>query len=291
MNTNIVSNVQHYALPVQKHAVALLEYRRIKAVQCNMKLNRFLEKLFWGTERYVRNLLKQLVFILASASVLFLFGCMQDEKEQEPMLKKQNGGDQVETSLHHAVKQRDSETVEKLITDGTDLNKQDAKGQTPLMIATYNHDFEMAKKLVDAGADVNLQDDMQNSPFLYAGAEGYIDILKLCIGSNADTTITNRYGGTALIPASERGHVETVEVLLKETDIDVNHINNLGWTALLEAIILGDGSKSQTEIVRLLVNHGADVNIADKDGTTPLAHARNKGYGDIEGVLLKAGSK
>jgi hypothetical protein len=51
---------------------------------------------------------------------------------------------------------------------------------------------------------------------------------------------TNRYGGTALIPACHYGHVETVRLLLG-TAIDVDHVNNLGWTALLEAVILGDG--------------------------------------------------
>lgn len=195
----------------------------------------------------------------------------------------------MKSTLHELVEQKDLEKVKAAAE--SELDKQDSQGRTPLMLAAYNHDFEMARVLIEAGADVNKQDDMQNSPFLYAGAEGYIGILKLCIGANADTKVTNRYGGTALIPASERGHAEAVKVLLEETDVDVNHVNNLGWTALLEAIILSDGGKNQTEIVRLLVKHGADVNIADKNGDSPLMHARDQGYGDIEGVLLAAGAK
>jgi ankyrin repeat protein len=74
-------------------------------------------------------------------------------------------------------------------------------------------------------------------------------------------------------------------------DIRVNHINKMGWTALLEAIILGDGGKRHTEVVRLLVDAGADVNLADKDGTTPLAHAKSKSFTDIIKILENAGAK
>ena len=58
--------------------------------------------------------------------------------------------------------------------------------------------------------------------------------------ASANLRDTNRYGGTALIPAAHHGHPETVRMLLG-TDIDIDHVNRLGWTALLEAVILGDG--------------------------------------------------
>jgi uncharacterized protein len=132
---------------------------------------------------------------------------------------------------------------------------------------------------------------MKNNPFLYAGAEGYIDILKLTIKASADPSITNRYGGTALIPASEHGYVDIIKVLLTNTDTDVNHVNNLGWTALLEAIILNNGDEKQQQTVQLLIDYGADVNIPDKNNVTPLHHAREKGFKEIEQILLKAGAK
>ena len=82
--------------------------------------------------------------------------------------------------------------------------------------------------------------------------------------------------GTALIPAAHHGHPETVRILL-DTAIDIDHVNRLGWTALLEAVILGDGGPVYQEIVGLLVDAGAR-NIPDRDGTTALAHAEARGF-------------
>jgi len=137
---------------------------------------------------------------------------------------------------------------------------------------------------------VNAKDEMQDSPFLYAGAEGRLQILRMTLAAGADLNSTNRYGGTALIPAAHHGHVETVRELLKTT-INVNHVNRLGWTALLEAIILGDGGAAHTEIVRLLVAHGAKLQLADAQGVTPLAHAEQRGQHEIAQILRLAGAR
>lgn len=193
--------------------------------------------------------------------------------------------------LFEAVVGKEIDIVRELLNSGIDINAQDEQGRTAIMIATYANDAEMVKVLIDEGADVDIQDDMLNNPFLYAGAEGYMDILKLMIAAGADPKITNRYGGVALIPASEHGYVEVVEELLTNTKTDVNHVNNLGWTALLEAIILNDGFVKQQQTIRLLIEYGADVNLADKDGVSPLQHAREKGFKEIEGILLEAGAK
>ncbi|MET3321862.1 UNVERIFIED_ORG: ankyrin repeat protein [Peribacillus simplex] len=193
--------------------------------------------------------------------------------------------------LIQAAERKETETISRLIEEGADINTQDSEGRTATIIATYNNDFETAKILITAGADVNIQDDMKNNPFLYAGAEGYLEILKLTINAGADPKITNRYGGTALIPASEHGYVNVIKELLTNTDIDINHVNNLGWTALLEAIILSNGDEKQQQTVQLLIDHGADVNIADHNNVTPLQHAHEKGFKEIEQILIKEGAK
>lgn len=180
--------------------------------------------------------------------------------------------------------------VERLLRSGAKVDIRDGRRRTPLMLATHANHVAVARALIDAGADVNAKDDIDDSPFLYAGAEGRVDILKLTLAAGAELASTNRYGGTALIPACHHGHVEAVKVLLA-TPIDRNHVNWLGWTALLEAVILGDGGPVHTEIVRLLLAGGANVNIADRDGLTPLAHARRRGFREMAQVLEQAGGR
>ena len=145
-------------------------------------------------------------------------------------------------------------------------------------------------RLIAAGGNVNAQDENKDSAYLVSGARGHTEVLRLTLAHGADLKSTNRYGGTALIPACHYGHVETVREMLK-TKVDVNHVNNLGWTALLEAIILSDGGARHIEIVRLLVSHGANPSLADRDGVTPLQHAKRRGYASIASILERAGAR
>jgi ankyrin repeat protein len=177
-----------------------------------------------------------------------------------------------------------------LETSGLDLNERDSRGRTALMAATYANQPEAVALLLEAGADVDLRDEILNNPFLYSGAEGLMEILRLTNDAGADPAIVNRYGGVAIIPAAEKGHLDAVRYLLESTDVDIDHINDLGWTALLEAIILTDGGPVHQQIVAELIRHGADVTIADGDGITPLEHARQRGYRQIEEQLIAAGA-
>jgi uncharacterized protein len=180
--------------------------------------------------------------------------------------------------------------VKKLLASGARINARDQRGRTALLAATHRNRVETARFLIQEGADVNAKDFIQDSPYLYAAAEGRIEILKMTLAAGADLKDTNRYRGTGLIPAAHHGHVEAVKLLLA-TAIDKDHVNNLGWTALLEAVILGDGGATHTEIVRLLVEAGASVNIADRDGVTPLAHAKKSGYSGMVRILSAAGAR
>ena len=180
--------------------------------------------------------------------------------------------------------------VERLIGEGASLKARDNRGRTALLAATQGNHVAVARALIAAGADVNAKDDIQDSPYLYAGAEGRIEILMMTLAAGADPKSTNRYGGTALIPAAHHGHPEAVRILLG-TAIDKDHVNKLGWTALLEAVILGDGGPVHTEIVRLLVEAGANVNLADREGVTPLRHARQRGFAEMMRILESRGAR
>ncbi len=165
-----------------------------------------------------------------------------------------------------------------------DVNARGAHDRTAVTAAAMREDVAEVRRLIDAGADVDLQDDDRNNPLLLCGENGNVALLREVLRGHPDLGATNRYGGVALIPASDRGHVEMVRALL-ETDIDVDHVNNLGWTALLETVLLGDGDEAHVEILGMLLDAGADRSIPDKDGVTALEHARQRGYHEMVRLL------
>jgi len=193
-------------------------------------------------------------------------------------------------ALHAAAQAGDLAALRRLLDAGAAVDLRDGRGRSALLAATHANQVAAARLLIERGADVNARDAIDDTPFLYAGAEGRLEILRLTLAAGADLKSTNRYGGTALIPAAHHGHVETVRELLR-TRIAVDHVNRLGWTALLEAIVLGDGGPAHTEIVRLLLAHGANPNLPDRDGVTPLAHAERRGQKAIAALLQRAGAR
>lgn len=194
--------------------------------------------------------------------------------------------------LIEAVNSGDAARVAAEIAGGAALEQRDAAKRTPLLLATRANQVEIARLLIEAGADVNAKDNIRDTPFLYAGAEGRDEILRLILATGrAKLDDTNRYGGNALIPAAHHGHPETVRILI-HAGLDIDHVNSLGWTALLEAVILGNGGPTYREIVGILLDAGADTAIADRDGVTPLEHARRLGQDEVARLIeTKAGKQ
>ena len=189
--------------------------------------------------------------------------------------------------LVRAAADGDLEAVTRLLEDGVDVDSQDPTGRTAVTAAVYGGHVQVVRLLVDEGADVDVQDDTRANALLAVGETGDVDVLREVLRADPDTTRTNRFGGTALIPAADRGHVALVRELVR-TDVDIDHVNDLGWTALLEAVILGDGGPAHQQIVRILVEAGADVDLGDRDGVTPLQHARRSGFDEIARLLASA---
>jgi len=142
----------------------------------------------------------------------------------------------------------------------------------------------VAEALVARGASADALDDRNDTPWLATGVTGSVAMLEALLPANPDMTIRNRYGGVAIIPASERGHIDYVRRVV-QTGIDVDHVNDLGWTALLEAVILGDGSPVYEEIVATLLGAGADPLLADREGVTACDHARERGFDGLARLL------
>nr|WP_316047130.1 ankyrin repeat domain-containing protein [Planococcus glaciei] len=133
---------------------------------------------------------------------------------------------------------------------------------------------------MEKGSSPDTKDNNELNPFIAAGANGFSDLLKLMASSGADCGSTNRFGGTALLPASEKGYAKTVQYSL-EAGVPVNHANKLGWTALHEAVILGDGGHLYALVIRLLIEAGADIQIKDRNGLSPVEYARQLGQQKI----------
>lgn len=169
---------------------------------------------------------------------------------------------------------------------GAGLESRNGRRRTPLLLASAANRLDVARLLVALGADVNAVDDQSDTPFLVTGVTGSAQMLDVLLPGRPNFRLYNRFGGTALIPACERGHVDYVRRAVT-TGIDVNHVNRLGWTGLLEAVILGDGGARHQEIVRILLAHGADRSIPDGNGVTALEHARRLGHREIAALLAE----
>ncbi|MFJ9443719.1 ankyrin repeat domain-containing protein [Kitasatospora sp. NPDC101235] len=191
-------------------------------------------------------------------------------------------------ALLDAADRGDLDAVRAALTAGATVEARDAEGRTPLLRAAFADRVAVARLLVEAGADVNAQDPQLNSPWLVTGITGSVPMLRALLPGGPDLTRRNRYGGVSVIPAAERGHVAYVRAVLAETAIDVDHVNDLGWTALLEAVLLGDGGPAHREIVDILLAHGADPYLADADGVTARTHAGRRGFRAIAEALRTA---
>jgi ankyrin repeat protein len=183
-----------------------------------------------------------------------------------------------------AAERGDATAAALAIRAGANLETRDERGRTPLLLAATQDRLGVARLLVYLGADPDALDDQHDTPWLVTGVTGSVDMLQVLLPAEPDVTIRNRFGGTSLIPASERGHVAYVRRAVR-TAIDVNHVNDLGWTALLEAVVLGDGSQSYQQILTILLDAGADPKIADRQGVTALQHAERRGQREVARIL------
>ena len=193
--------------------------------------------------------------------------------------------------LHGAAAKGDVGAIEKLTKAGARIDAQDSHSRTPLHVAAFFRHHDAARALLRHGANVNALEEQQYDVITIAAVNDDVEMLKLALagGGNA-RAITSPYHGTALIAAAHLGHAEIVRTLIA-AKAPLDHVNNLGWTALIESIVLGDGGKNHTATLEALVKAGANVNLADRSGTTPLALARGRGYTAMVAILESAGAR
>lgn len=207
---------------------------------------------------------------------------------QEAMEAAPTDPAQATAVLLQAAADGNADEVAIALRAGAPIEAVDDRGRTPLLLASAADHLEVARLLVVLGADPDAQDDQQDSAWLVTGVTGSVDMLEVLLPAHPDLALRNRFGGVSVIPASERGHVDYVRRVVS-TGIDVNHVNDLGWTAMLEAIVYGDGSQRYQDIIGILLAAGADPKILDANGISPLQHAVDKGFGTIADQLRAAG--
>jgi len=223
------------------------------------------------------------IWLILIGSVITLVACNETTENKVEPTTYESG------SLLRAVQAQDVSTVEKILQQTEyDVNEVTDNKENSILLATQLNNFEIGRKLIDAGANVNMQDMIQDSAYLYASAQGRTEILRYMLTHAKpapDQSITNRYGGNALIPAAEKGHLENVRLLLADGHVDINFQNNFGYTALIEAVALKDGSQLYQEIVKVLLDGGARKDLRDNTGKTALDYAHEKGYQEIVALL------
>ncbi len=193
--------------------------------------------------------------------------------------------------LHAAAANGNTAEIGKLIAAGANREARDDNGRTPLHVAAFRRQYDAARALMRRGADPNALDAQRYDIITIAAVADDLLMLQVALEGGASArNVTSPYEGTALIAAAHLGHDEVVKMLIK-ADAPLDHVNNLGWTALIESIVLGDGGPRHTETLRALVAAGANPNLADRQDMTPLALARSRGYATMVTILEKSGAR
>ena len=195
------------------------------------------------------------------------------------------------SGLAAAAQRGDVAAIERLIANNADVNARDAFGRTPLHIATFAKQRNAIRALIKAGANPGLLENDRYDAVTIASVADDEETLRVLLSLGASAKlITSRYDGTALIAAAHLGHEGVVRQLIA-AGAPLDHVNNLHWTAAIEAIVLGDGGKRHQATLRALIDATANLQLADRQGNTPLALAKSRGYREMVAMLEQAGAK
>ncbi len=194
--------------------------------------------------------------------------------------------------LHGAAHRGDVAAIERLARQSpASLEQGDSHGRTPLHVATFARQREAVAALLAAGADSAAMESGRYDAVTIAAVADDEQTLRILLSRGASARlVTSRYDGTALIAAAHLGHDGVVRQLIA-AGAPLDHVNNLHWTALIEAIVLGDGGPRHQATVRALLDAGADTQLTDSQRRTPMELARLRGFDAMVQMLTQAGAR
>jgi ankyrin repeat protein len=226
--------------------------------------------------------------VVAIATVVLVVGSVTLAPAQVPPSPSERAA---YAGLFAAALAGDVAALRAQVAAGARVDERDGRGRTALHVAAYARKHDAMRALVAAGADPNALENDRYDIVTIAAVADDVETLKVALALGASAkNVTSRYDGTALIAAAHLGHDAVVRELIR-AGAPLDHVNNLGWTALIESIVLGDGGPRHVATLKALVDAGANVNLADRGGTAPLTLARSRNYDAMARILEAAGAR
>lgn len=179
------------------------------------------------------------------------------------------------------------EIISLLLEKGADPNVCDRFKDTPLMLASLRGHAQAVELLIKAGANINAQEIRRNNfPLLHAVSRGHTNAAAVLIKSGANVNQSDISGMTPLMSCSEKGYTEIAASLIKaRANLEAKLTGDIGAGAT--ALMLA-AAKGHEEMIRLLLNSGANPKATDKNGSTAYRYAVHNGRTAIAEILQAA---
>ena len=187
----------------------------------------------------------------------------------------------------------DAKQVEEMLAKGADINKATPIGETSLMAAAFAGRPEVVQLLLERGADLHAKTSKGITALMAAAIAGKTEVIKLLLDKGMQVNEKDAAGSTALAKAAYNGKTEAVGLLLERGAFANATIDGVGDDRLYAnhtPVLLMVTLKGAPEIVRMLLEHDADVNAKGRDGATPLMMAAVRGDAGMVKLMLDKGA-
>lgn len=176
--------------------------------------------------------------------------------------------------------------VEMILDMGADIEDRGHKDTTPLMEAANSGHSDIVKLLIERKASINAQTNQGNTPLILAAANGHTECVRLLLEGGARTEEHNESGHTALMEAASNGHVDVAKLLISKGASINTHSHEFKESALTLACY-----KGQLEMVKFLLEAGADQEHKTEEMHTALMEASMDGHVEVARLLLDSGAQ